>query len=61
MLLASFDINYRKVFELDNNNNNNNNNNKKPAIQRKYKKYSIFAKNADVSKNCEENDFLKIF
>ena len=28
---------------------------KNAIIQKKYKKYSIFVKNADVSKNCEDN------
>ena len=61
MLCASFNINYKKVFELvlagDNTKNT-----KITVIQRKYKKYSIFVKNTNVSKKLQTKYFLfKIF
>ena len=42
MLLAPFYINYKKVFEYKKSIKNT-------VIQRKYTKYSIFIKNADIS------------
>ena len=52
MLLATFYINYKKVFESDKTGDNAKNT-KNAVIQGKYKKYSIFIKDTDVSKNCE--------
>ena len=50
MLLTSFYINYENVFGLVLTGDNPKNT-KYTVIQKKYKKYNIFVKNADVSKN----------
>ena len=59
MLLASFYINYKKVFDLVLTGDNTKDT-KKIVIQRKYKKCSIFVKNADISKKVRRqyNIFL---
>ena len=49
MLLVSFYMDYKKVFELVVRENNEKNT-KNAAIQRKYKKYSIFVRNAKSAK-----------
>ena len=59
-LLASFCIDYKKVFELvltgDNRKNTNN-----TVIQRKYKRYGIFVKNADKKLNYNFFRYFYIF
>ena len=57
MLRTSFYINYKKVLKLVVTGNNT----KNTVIQKKYKKYSIFVKNAGVSKNCRVVKFLLDF
>ena len=49
MLLVSFYMDYKKVFELVVRENNEKNT-KNAVIQRKYKKYSIFVRNAKSAK-----------
>ena len=52
MLLAFFQISYKKVFELVLTGNNTKNT-KNTAVRIKYKKYSIFVKNVDVSEKLQ--------
>ena len=49
MLLAFFQISYKKVFELVLTGNNT----KNTVVRIKYKKYSIFVKNVDVSEKLQ--------
>ena len=58
MLLASFEINHKQVFELLLTGNNT----KNTEMQRKYRRYSIFIENVNVSKNMERKyKLFKIF
>ena len=52
MLLAFFQISYKKVFELVLTGNNTKNT-KNTVVRIKYKKYSIFVKNVDVSEKLQ--------
>ena len=52
MLLAFFQISYKKVFELVLRGNNTKNT-KNTVVRIKYKKYSIFVKNVDVSEKLQ--------
>ena len=52
MLLAFFQISYKKVFELVLTGNNTKNT-KNTVVRVKYKKYSIFVKNVDVSEKLQ--------
>ena len=52
MLLAFFQISYKKVFELVLAGNNTKNT-KNTVVRIKYKKYSIFVKNVDVSEKLQ--------
>ena len=52
MLLAFFQISYKKVFELVLTGNNTTNT-KNTVVRIKYKKYSIFVKNVDVSEKLQ--------
>ena len=52
MLLAFFQISYKKAFELVLTGNNTKNT-KNTVVRIKYKKYSIFVKNVDVSEKLQ--------
>ena len=52
MLLAFFQISYKKVFELVLTGYNTKNT-KNTVVRIKYKKYSIFVKNVDVSEKLQ--------
>ena len=52
MLLAFFQISYKKVFELVLTGNNTKNT-KNTVVRIKYKKYSIFVKNVDVREKLQ--------
>ena len=52
MLLAFFQISYKEVFELVLTGNNTKNT-KNTVVRIKYKKYSIFVKNVDVSEKLQ--------
>ena len=60
MLLVSFYINYKKVFELVLTGDNAENT-KNTAIHWKYTKYNLFVENADSAKYCKENNFFLDF
>ena len=54
MLLASFYMNHKKLFQLVATGDNTKKYNKHSYTE-KYKKYSFFVKNNDISRNCRGN------